>query len=334
MKNKLILLNEETVNYSENRKQLCNSTKDSVGETAFNQKYPGKCDEWESKRFVDENAVKKTYETSIATTPNKLFTGSLEEFYKKYACDKFPNNQYCKTQTNNTDEKPWPDEFKCVTTGTKQQYRNPEDGFYYTLKINNEDWDFNPYGKAGRTNESYWSNKYKCDNGKPIIYSFCDLDGKELKGKDGDPWEYKKINMYDETYCIRKQGDSKWKYLIVEDPENKKAIDAIAKKFETEGGNTEIGVNSGNTITVGDKKKEEVKYPSKAPQNIVDRFDSKYPCLKDLPTMVNLDKDGNEYYYKVEKPTEDETVYYYMSGKCKIKTGEQISSKYFKCPEK
>jgi hypothetical protein len=238
---------------------------------------------------------------------------------------------YYKCPTNNTDKKPWPDEYKCVTTGTKQTWEeDTEFGIYYTLKIDNEDWGLSPTGWARKSSQSYWTHRYKCDNGTPKIYSVCDEPGKELKGKGSDLWEYKKSEFgNDIRYCVRK-GTLKWKYLVSEDPKWKKAIDAVAKKFETEGGNTEI---VGNTEIGGDKKKEEVKYPSKAPQNIVARFDTNFPCLKELPTMVNLNKDGNEYYYKVETPTEDETVYYYMSGKCKIKTGDQLSPiKYFRCP--
>ena len=49
--------------------------------------------------------------------------------------------------------------------------------------------------------------------------------------------------------------------------------------------------------------------------------------------MVNI-KDDVEYYYKVEMVDEDETVYYFMSGKCKIKKSSDgsVQSKYYRCP--
>ena len=47
--------------------------------------------------------------------------------------------------------------------------------------------------------------------------------------------------------------------------------------------------------------------------------------------MVNV-KDDVEYYYKIEMIDEDETVYYFMSGKCKIKKPTGVESKYYRCP--
>lgn len=280
-----------------------------------------------------------------------LITGGSVEIKKKKSegCEvkkASDGKRYYKCPTNNVDEKPWPDELKCVTTGTKKPFGNNKTQFYYTLKVNNEDWNFTRNGRAAKSDQDYWTNLYKCENGKPKIYSVCDLDGKELKGEDGDPWEYKKIEGNNRTdYCVRKKGSSIWKYVTWDNPNNKKSLDAIAKKFQTEGGNIEggdkdkekgIGGDEDKDKEIGgDKKKEEVKYPSKAPQNIVDRFDTNYPCLKDLPTMVNLDKDGIEYYYKVEKPNMNETVFYYLSGQCIIKKGDQLSPiKYFRCPQK
>ena len=112
---------------------------------------------------------------------------------------------------------------------------------------------------------------------------------------------------------------------------------------------TELGNNQSqpgtNTTTQGDNnqnKETENKStteekpkptPVEATKEVANTFDLKYPCLKDLPTKTSVDSEGYEYSYKVEKPTEDETVYYYLSGKCKIKNSDgSIVSKYFRCP--
>ena len=275
-----------------------------------------------------------------------LITGGSSEISKK-------KNEGCKVKKasdgksyykcpSNTNDDDFPEGYKCVTDGEKQK---ANDGtFYYQKNINGVLWDFTSNGGAGKSDYPYWTNLYICEGGKPKIINVCDQDGVELKGKEGDPYEYKKIvdknNLRRDSFCTRKQGIQKWLHLEYGNPKHKKAYDAIKKKFETE-----VDNNQGDDkkqedpeISKEDPKKEEnitIKYPAIAPQNIIDEFNTKYPCLSELKTMVNVNNDdGIEYYYKVEKVDEDETVFYYLSGRCIIKKtdGSAPSKKYFRCP--
>ena len=63
------------------------------------------------------------------------------------------------------------------------------------------------------------------------------------------------------------------------------------------------------------------------------------PCLKDLPTKVNLNSNGDEIIYKVEV-TNDKTIFYYTpdgeggkEGICVIKQNKTELNQYYHCPE-
>jgi hypothetical protein len=118
---------------------------------------------------------------------------------------------------------------------------------------------------------------------------------------------------------------------------------------QTEIGNTQTqqGTNtstevSNQTTTTDDKNKGTVEQPKveekpkpkpiEASDEVKTSFDERYPCLSKLQTKTIVNDDGGEFSYKVEMIDEDETVYYYLSGKCKIKKSDgSVQSKYFHC---
>jgi hypothetical protein len=274
-----------------------------------------------------------------------LITGGSSEISKKKneGCEvkkASDGKRYYKCPSNPNDDN-FPEGYKCVTDGEKQKTNNGT--VYYKKNINGVLWDFSYDGAAGKSDYPYWTTYYWCINGVVEFTNACDMTtADEIKGKDGDNWEYKKVTNTAGwvNYCTRKQGSQKWLHLEYGNPKHKKAYDAIKKKFETEVGNTEVSsgstevssgsteISSGSTVSSGSTI---TKYPSIAPQNIIDEFNKKYSCLSSLKTMVNI-KDDVEYYYKVEMINDDEIVYYFMSGKCKIKKPTGVESKYYRCP--
>ena len=144
--------------------------------------------------------------------------------------------------------------------------------------------------------------------------------------------EYKDEFSADEIN--KKKKEEKCKFIQCKD--TKKKYYSCPKKESpknqgTEGGDTEKG---GET----DKGSEEVKYPRAATPEESKVFDT-VPCLKDLPTKVNLNSNGDEIIYKVEV-TNDKTIFYYApdgeggkEGICVIKQNKTELNQYYHCPE-
>lgn len=352
---KKTLLEQEN-NIEGKRKELCNSIKERVGEGAFNDKYPNGCAEWISKNFKGESEVSKTYDNQKKLVkdgqPSPIFNGTLKEFFEMYACDLLPNSQYCKTESNtntgSSTTEEWPEKFKCAKVGTESR-ESATNEIYYVKKISdNEYYYYFKSGWAGKNNTDILNFKYKCENNNLKIYSPCDVDGKVKQGKESDPWEYKKSIDPDNPelvfFCTRKKTSQTWIYVNPNNPKQSRSYNAIKNSFDdlpdTQSAPPQDGSlgtsgtlgGGGTSGTSGVGEPSTTKYPAKAPDDVVKTFDNKYNCLKELPTYVNVDKDGYEYSYKVEVISDDEKVFYFTNGTCQIQKQGRKENKYFRCP--
>jgi len=237
---------------------------------------------------------------------------------------------------SNTSES-WPEKFKCVTSG---QLREDSDGqSYYTLDVDGVQYYFDKKGCATKADPELWDLKYKCENGKYVFYSPCSLEGKIVPGKENDPWEYKKSVDPDDSnvmlYCVKKKTSNTWIFLSPKNPKFKKAYESVKKYFESLGSDSAVEPPkpSGTETPSPTPTPEPPKYPKPAPQEVITQFSSKFPCLDNLKTYVNVDKDGDEYFYKVERITPEEKVFYFLNGICQIKKEDGTKvKKYFHCP--
>ena len=104
---------------------------------------------------------------------------------------------------------------------------------------------------------------YKCENNKPVIYSFCDSKSTEFKGKTTDLWEYKILtdvsnnSIYPfeskNVYCTRKKGRNNWVLVHPTDSYNQKmykSYNSIDKLYASQENNTQ---KSDNTTDNQDK---------------------------------------------------------------------------------
>jgi hypothetical protein len=130
-------------------------------------------------------------------------------------------------------------------------------------------------------------------------------------------------------------------------PSNNQTQQGTNTQIEIGNTQTQQGTNtstevSNKTTTTDDKNKGTVEQPKveekpkpkpiEASDEVKTSFENKYPCLNKLQTKTIVNDDGSEFSYKVEMIDEDETVYYYLSGKCKIKKSDgSVQSKYFHC---
>lgn len=145
------LLFEETVNFVTNRQELCDKTKQAL-RSKFEEKYPGGCDDFINKKFANTTVLDAFYVDAIKPGTGPIFTGTKEEFYKKYACDKFPQHEYCKT--NETPKNEPKTETKCPPDDTYVDFE--KDKFTYT-EITQKKKEGCKFVKCKDTNKEYYS---------------------------------------------------------------------------------------------------------------------------------------------------------------------------------
>lgn len=360
-------INEQIMSPTQYRNILCANIYAKLGRTKFNEKYPNGCSDFVEKSFRNEENTKKTFEFA---KKHGLVTGDEKEFFKKHACDKFPNSQYCTNQQNqgtqnkkskselNADEqnhiykgvlpeylryfkqyvdllnsnpnsyndpniKPKLDSientiknivnqnteydlsslYKEWKTPKKSTYPFNEDPIEHIQKVHTQKGpvpnpngtqdgqtnianpDFSclssaqaiqpggPYkytingveyyleaGKADDGNNTF-THYYYCENNKLNVKLICDHpNSKVVKGKSGDPWEYKKIVIKDEKneenvqYCTKKQTSDTWIHVNMALPKfmDAKVYTAIKDKVNFDSPDTDTsGGGGGSGTSVG-----------------------------------------------------------------------------------
>lgn len=283
------------------RIELCKSFQDKVGATTFSNVYPRGCDQWIEVNFSSEASVNEIYNkqnkyVDSQNRPSPIFTGTINDFFKTYACDKFPNSQYCTNQQNqggqtnivNTD-------LSCLSNAQATQpggpYEYTFDGVKYYLEA----------GKADDGTNTY-THYYYCENGELKIKPICDNpNSKVKKGKSGDPWEYKKVTIKDEKndeyvqYCTKKQTSDTWIHINMALPKfmDAKVYNAIKDKVnfdspdtDTSGGSGTSGTSGGGTSgTSGGNVSPELGKTNpiiKMREEVKTQFENKFTCINEL----------------------------------------------------
>ena len=154
----------------------------------------------------------------------------------------------------------------CATTGelADQSYGIKEEKGYHH-SIDGKDYLlFIDYAALLNVDPETFKNTYflyKCDNNKPVIYSFCDSKSTEFKGKTTDLWEYKILtdvsnnSIYPfeskNVYCTRKKGSNNWALIhpvTTDNPKMYKAYNSIDKLYNSQKNNPQ-NTSTTNTST-------------------------------------------------------------------------------------